>query len=210
MITAINQGISYNPVPKVACTSLKTLFFKIENGIDFIPLVRNGIEYHIHDYYPSRPFNPLDNNLRQKLWNFAVVRDPIERLISCYRNRVVFYGQLSAHNLGPEAIKAGCKPDPDIHQFIDGLENYIQYSAPVRHHLEPHTFFLGSDASYYDDIFQMDEMDKLIKQLSARLATQIVVEHLQTGGPKIDTSELNSKEKQLIRNHYIDDYRVFF
>ena len=38
--------LSYTPVPKTACTSLKMVFFDIENGREFVPFRHNGREFH--------------------------------------------------------------------------------------------------------------------------------------------------------------------
>lgn len=102
--------ISYYPVPKCACTSLKLVFFRIENGYDFRNFRVNGKMRYIHSFYASRKFANARDLDGDDHFRFAVVRDPVERLLSCYSNRVLYYRELSARKLSPEATAAGCRP----------------------------------------------------------------------------------------------------
>jgi hypothetical protein len=49
-------GLSYFPVPKCACSSLKAFFFELENGRPFQNYRANGKVIHIHHVYRTLPF----------------------------------------------------------------------------------------------------------------------------------------------------------
>lgn len=87
------QNLVYIPIPKNACTSIKQALHEIEFGYLFNANLLEFNDYQeIHEYYQLRPhaFTGV-NRLKRKtnVTRFAVIRDPVERLISCYRNRVL-------------------------------------------------------------------------------------------------------------------------
>lgn len=74
----------YIAIPKVACTSIKETLFFSENSA--------SVEYNnymkIHKELSSNSVHNLSNN-EKVFFKFAFVRNPFDRLISCYLDKVI-------------------------------------------------------------------------------------------------------------------------
>ena len=80
--------IAYFDTPKVASSSIKLALHKLDTGasLDDMPDVENAI----HWQYPThRLKGAAAAAAPQGYWRFAVVRDPVKRLLSAYSNRIV-------------------------------------------------------------------------------------------------------------------------
>src|SRR5204863_9345498 len=99
---------------------------------------------------------------RPNNFRFTVVRDPIERLLSAYSNRVLQHDELSEARLRYGQADANLTPRPGIGVFIDNLEQYRAADESIRHHTEPLTYFLGDDPTYYNRIYGMSEIGELV------------------------------------------------
>lgn len=201
--------LAYLPVPKIACTSLKEVFYRIENGQDFVPAVRNSGMFHIHHFYPTPPFRNVPRGRIKDHYRFCVVRDPLKRLLSCYSNRVLHHRELAARHLSTEAIAAGAIPDPDLETFVERLEIYRKHSAQILHHSEPQVVFLGPDTGYFSHIYQMAELPRLIADLSDRTGMALSLPHSQSGGPKLSPDDLSSAARDKLLAFYRADYDAF-
>lgn len=197
-------GVSYFPVPKCACTSIKHLFFDIENGEPYRGHIVSGVRQHIHKVYPASAFKPA--HARDNLC-VAAIRDPVERLISCYTNRVLYHGELE--RIGPQFIKRGAQKRPTLGHFVNHLSLYREASGSVRHHSEPMVHFLGHDASFYDHIFRIDQLEGLVALLEERTGRTLSLQHRQSGGPKMSRADLNERQIERARAFYADDYAAF-
>jgi len=74
----------YIPIPKVACTSFKTAFARL---LDVSLEKANGDPHRVR--YPSPvPIDTLQRFLYPGFYRFAFVRNPWDRLVSCYRDKI--------------------------------------------------------------------------------------------------------------------------
>lgn len=202
------HGIAFYPVPKNACTSLKFVFFQMENDWPFRRSLRYGKVFHIHSYYGTVPFEPVAEQ-PMRYWKFAVLRDPLSRMVSCYRNRVLHHRELEAARLGPEARAAGALPHPDLETFVERLEIYRAASVSIRHHTDPHVVFLGRNPAYFDRLYQMSELDALVEELTRRTGRALDLGREQSGGPPMDVSALSANAVEKLRRFYAEDYDTY-
>lgn len=203
-------GISYFGVPKVACTSLKLFFFEVENGFAFRPFQANGVKRHIHDAaYPTVPFKNWKPDRYLGHWKIAVVRDPVQRLLSCYSNRVLDHGELDNIVLTEEDIANGMTTRPDLHKFLEHFHRYRELAPSIAHHSDRMVDFLGANADFFDRIYSIRELDQLALDVSDRVGESLQIPREQTGGPKIGQDALTSKEKKLLRRFYEEDFAAF-
>lgn len=201
----------YVAVPKVACTSIKTALFKLQNGFDFQDFITNWRYIHIHhpSVYPSMPFVDLNKENLDGYFKVALVRDPVERFLSAYSNRVGHYRELSAERIGEAATAQGLRPDPDLHEFIEHLDAYRAVSPSILHHTDPMWVFLGEDPAFYDRIFNLRYIDAFAKTISEMTGTEFTIPRLQTQGEKISVDTLSPAEKRKIEDFYARDYDMF-
>lgn len=210
-MTAIlpDYGVFYGAVPKVACTSIKRAFFALENDREFEPFKVNGRIRNIHDLYPTRPFDQLPQDRVSGLRRLALVRDPLDRFLSAYSNRVHKHKALSWWRFGEQLEKFGLAPDPGFEEYLDYFDKYRQASHDIYHHTLPMTFFLGSDPGYFDKLYGLRDMTAFCGDVSATAGKPFAVGRFQTEGIKIPRSSLTETQKQKIQDLYEDDYRLF-
>ena len=201
--------LSYFAVPKVACTSIKTALFEVENGFAFRNFRTNGLDRYIHNAYPTRGIEaymtlPIGNHVK-----LALVRDPIDRIISCYNNRVKEFGELSTKNLGTVALNAGVPADPGPEVFIKYLDEYCKYSESIRHHTDSMTLFLGKDKSFFTEIFSFSDIEKFAETCTKIVGHTVTLPKLQVGRPGICKNDLTPESLRSLRARYQEDYDLF-
>ena len=75
----------YFPVPKIACTSIKSLFFEIEFGITVDKIKEVRPKFKVHNKYKA--LFKSSSQLMPEFQTLAVVRDPIQRFLSGFNKR---------------------------------------------------------------------------------------------------------------------------
>ena len=200
----------YFPVPKVACTSIKHLLYLIEHGEPFQETVVDGKVQHIHaTVYGTPSFFDVDHARYAGHFRFAVVRDPVARLLSAYTNRVVFYHELSERVIDADlAARLGVRPDPSIEEFIDGIDKYRFLSRSIWHHTEPQSVFLGPDLGYFDKVYRLSELSQMMEELCRRTGMALELPHEQSGGPKLDAASLAPRSLRRAVEYCSGDYAL--
>lgn len=199
----------YIPIPKNACTSIKQALQYIEFGTLFDAKRKEHAAYtDVHDYYKKRP--GAFTGIRQlkaasRATRFAIVRDPVERLISCYRNRVVDLGDLRS---GENALKKkGLSAEPDLNTFVLNLETYRKASKSIEHHSRPQSAFLGGTFDYLDHIYPIEEIENLHAVLK-QFAPGLELLNRKSGGAEFDVSDLSPDALEYAIGFYQDDYNL--
>lgn len=203
-------GISYFSVPKCACTSVKHLFFEIENNRRFKVYRINEKPVSVQDVYPTERFETGSRRRADGAWAFAVVRSPAGRVVSCYRNRVVGKNVLLRGKVRQALVDNGVSTKPDLAEFVDRLEDYRRLSPVVAWHLQPLSFFLGTRADYFDRLYNLEQLGEMRGDIAARLGRDVPeLQHLQTVGPKLSVADLSPAQINRIDDWYSEDHRVF-
>ncbi|MFN4098218.1 MAG: sulfotransferase family 2 domain-containing protein, partial [Pararhodobacter sp.] len=158
--------LAYVAVPKVACTSLKTMMFEVENGFPFRPFTTSGTAWWIHDFYTSIPFADLPHDRIADYRCIGVVRDPVQRLLSCYSNRVVHHRELSRDKARRPLREADLPFSPDLSTFVANLAGYMAAVPSIHHHARPMVDYLGHDPSYFDRVYTMAELPELVADVT--------------------------------------------
>jgi hypothetical protein len=199
--------IAYYPTPKVACTSIKLALYELEYEIQFeTRQAEDGTWVEIHGSWQGTPsFSPVAQP--ESYYKFAVVRDPLQRFLSAYANRVVHHGELAEKHLcGLAGELIGLRPNPSLSEFIDRLDLYRRASESIRHHTDPQIYFLGKNLSYYNKIFCFSELSEIVDALRAAVGAEIKLLNEQSGGPKLSRKNLNKEEQRKIVEFYAEDY----
>ncbi|MGY6535450.1 MAG: sulfotransferase family 2 domain-containing protein [Pararhodobacter sp.] len=201
--------LSYIPVPKIACTSLKTMFFEIENGFPFRAFKASGRRYWIHELYRSVPFDTLRHEAMADHTRIAVLRDPVKRLLSCYSNRVIHHKELSEKKAGAQLARAGLPADPDLDTFIMLLDDYCAAVDTIGHHALPMVDYLGRDPGWYTQLYRIEDTKRLAADMQKITGREVGLQRLQKGGPKIAVETLSAGSLARVQRFYAEDYDVY-
>lgn len=198
----------YAAIPKVACSSIKTMFYEIENGFAFKPFKTSGRSWYIHDVYPRRLRQDFPTQKIADYRRLALVRDPIKRFLSAYGNRVVHHKEASQEAVDKLGGFSKLTPNPDLGEFVDRMERYMKISS-LAWHCKPMTEFIGTDASYFHGLYSIQQMDGFLEDVSGVIGKQAQAPRLQTGGPKLSPSDLTAKQTAKLEKFYRADYQAF-
>ncbi|SMO66824.1 sulfotransferase family 2 domain-containing protein [Fodinibius sediminis] len=202
------QKLIYIPIPKNACTSIKHALHEIEFDKRFDSDLPEFSDYREHhDYYKKRShaFTSVKALRKADAFRFALVRDPVRRLLSCYRNRVVDLKDLHASRRALERMQLPV--EPDLNTFVLNLEHYRQASKSIDHHSRPQSQFLGGTLSYLDNIYTLDEMPELVKMLRA-YKPDLELRRRKTGGTRVILADLSAEALDYALQFYHEDYKL--
>lgn len=161
-------------VPKAACTSLKRALYRLEHGVDYAGTAPDGTRKGLQNAFPTTAFDADDFAQLDTPWTVAVIRDPAQRVISTWAERIMGAGRLEAEAIQrngqgitrlirrAQGLVAGrLETHPSLDHFVLNLDHYAQNSRAVAHHIAPATRYLGEDLDRYDRIYRVDELDQL-------------------------------------------------
>ena len=202
-ISFIDAGVYVVTSPKVLSTSLKLCAFEVENGREFVPFKVRGRVNHIHNFFPAKGFEKVDRSKYPVVVCFF--RDPLERFVSMYANRVLRKNQKSAHHW-EAAENRGVDPFPSLEFFAKNLDLYRRELREIEHHSKEQVYFLGRRPDHYDHIFSPDLVNEFEEMLSSRLGRPVILPHAQksAGANELAVSE---EVRSVVRKRYRADYR---
>ena len=203
--------LAYFPVPKIACTSLKQMFYLLQNGSDFEPRsAMHGNLRNIHvGPFRTRSFYDKDGVDLSQAFRIAVVRDPLDRLYSAYANRVITHKELSEQALAKTKASAiGLRPDPDFMSFVNDLDGYRLVSPSIRHHTDPMTYFLGPSCDYYHKVYRINQLDQLVADVRQQTGVMCALPHEQRAPKGVSRPDLSSAAFDRLREFYSGDYAL--
>ncbi len=189
--------IAFSLIQKNACTSLSYAIYLAETGED----LSHFPDQHIHTYYQKMgvvtSLEPFEDYFK-----FAVIRDPIKRFISAFRNRALFHLDLEEM----ENPRGDLITEPDINYFIEKLDDYLARSQKLEMHTIPQCVYLNRRLDQMDAIYPIEEMSKLEEKLTEIIGEPFSLPRRQTGGPKISLADLTSASFEKLLSFYAEDY----
>lgn len=182
----------YYPAPKSASSTLREVFFEIENGYRFKRFLINGREINLFWLYDhGEHFKPVE--VPQGHETFTVVRDPIDRFISFYKWGVI-------------DNNCGFKQPVEINAFVTGFAEFMNYSPKVRFHLTPQYLFTGKDLSYYNRIFRIEDLAEVGHYLSERAQKTISFGKVNSTSQRASEIDLTPASRARLAEIYREDY----
>lgn len=198
--------IAYFDIPKVASSSVKLALHEIETGESLLD--KENIEGAIHWIYPSRRIHgKSDHLLYRDYWKFAIVRDPLKRLMSAYSNRIVYHkdqyrGKLSR----TRSLLLGIPLEPEINTFFTSLKRYRLQSGSVRHHTNLAEYHIGKTLSNLDAVYPIEKIDLLAAEIEKRTGKRVEFPRLQVGGPVVTADMLSRRAYLSIMDYLRPEY----
>ena len=194
------RKLVYYPVAKNANSSAKLFFLKhlkIDKNYYFlsdkVPEYKVNEDskyknldkkYNLVNFLPSyTPFEKIDVDEK-----CCIIRNPIKRFISAYKNRVLFHKDFGFRNL-------------NINEIIEKLENN---SFDNRHFL-PQSYWLGSDLRYFTIVSNVSNMATFINGVNNFFQNKVEFPRIQTGGADENITLTDSQIIKL-KKIYSSDY----
>ena len=194
------KKLVYYPVAKNANSSAKLFFLKhlkIDKNYYFlsdkVPEYKVNEDskyknldkkYNLVNFLPSyTPFEKIDVDEK-----CCIIRNPIKRFISAYKNRVLFHKDFGFRNL-------------NINEIIEKLENN---SFDNRHFL-PQSYWLGSDLRYFTIVSNISNMETFINGVNNFFQNKVEFPRIQTGGTDENITLTDSQIIKL-KKIYSSDY----
>ena len=218
MIVCEKARLTYTAVPKNACTSMKCFFYHVNTGDDFAEVTpKKNLGYqgiHHVDGYRMHRFRARDYGPLSHLEHVAIIRDPLDRFRSAFKNRLFQYNDIRNQ---PKARRRAEELDlelqPSFGTFIDRLEDYLDASRVVLFHLRPASFFLGGDLGFYHHVYPIartEDLCELVRQRSGcDVATVRANESHAAEQPdyRLSAAQFDKLNRYLARDYeFLSDY----
>ncbi len=207
-IRLAKEQLIYIPIPKNACTSVMHALHEIEFGYTYDHDAHRQWGYRdIHDYYQKRSdaFTGVKELHKSDCISFAIVRDPVKRVVSCYRNRVVDLKDLEKSRMVLE--HEGLPVEPDINTFVLRLEEYQKANKIIEHHSRPQAKFLDNTLAYLDYVYPIEEFDMLVDMLK-EYKPDLEMKSKKTGGSSYSLQDLSAEALEKAIAFYKKDYEL--
>ena len=118
----------------------------------------------------------------------CIVRDPLKRFISAFKNRILFHKDDDFYN-------------HSIDMIIEKLENGFFDNK----HFLPQNYFLGKNLNYFDIVGNTSRIEDFEKKINNFFGKNLTFPKIQTGGKDFKT-EINDTQIAKIKKIYSDDY----
>ena len=196
-----NEKLAFYPVKKNANTSSK-FFFASHLGIedkffyleDKIPRFKQTQKMHdsfknksnlVNLYQGKHAFQKINVEYKS-----CIVRDPLERFLSAYKNRILFHKDEDFNN-------------HTVNEVIEKLEN----GAIENRHFLPQKYFLGNDLGYFNIVGSLSNIKDFEEKINNFFEQKRKFPKLQVGGKDYEIN-LSIDQKNKIKKIYSDDYSL--
>ena len=147
-----------------------------------------GNKKDFHDFAQNMAFH--DPGYNRQYYRLCVVRDPVERFVSCY-NHLALVNKEIEHS--PEEVLS-----------------LVRESKSPNNHFLPQEVFLGRNNRYYDRIYNVDQIFQLEDDLNKFFNKDIKAHHFQTSGSSVEFPvDLTDALVEEIKETYKEDYKAF-
>lgn len=203
MVVALEEyEIGYVPVPKAACTMVKSALTALDPAAPELGQGRGG-RRALHARYRTRRFRPAQFRPYRDFYHFTVVRDPVERLLAVYCDLMA---DPDAIRLEAGASDLARRPDPDL--FFQNLDAYRAASPMVKHRARRQAFYVGSDLAFYDRIYTSSGLGILGRDLTAMTGRPIALPEETQDKPALGFDDLAPRTHRALRRELDGEYAL--
>ena len=216
-VASSQLSLVYYDVPKVACTSLKTWFWELEHGKAFTGdsprdrvLNRLGLKDYGNIHWQESTITRSFKTAPKPPAGYAtlvVVRDPIRRLVSAWKDKVNAESFNRQKNVLYDLENEGLVPNPDFETFIEHFDEYRMVTWATRRHTNSLAWHLGPDIGFYDHVFSLEALDELIAFLSGKLDKEVSLPRQNTSNSNRSAIKLSSAQVDKILEITRPDYQ---
>ena len=177
-----NADLTYVSVPKCACSSLKRFCYEVDNGHPFPEpdqTVEGWQQHTVHKRWSSHRWEYVAKLRRQGSFRgglIALIREPVARLVSCYRSKFSALRNIPAEDLKRHDLA----PTPDFPTFVDRLRDYQALARPIMHHSRPLSYFMGQSAEEFEKIFDISDIREMCANINRAAGTEVELGHFNS------------------------------
>lgn len=205
-IAVAAHKIAYMALPKAGCSTVKAALAQIDPAIT-MPSCETMDVNTWHGFYPTRRFRPHRWEAYTDYFRFAVVRDPVDRLLSVYTNRVVDLKDLhNSRKITRGIVNLPSDPDPDF--FFANLAAYCGASSVIKHHCLGAGLFLGPKPLRYDRIYRTQELSDLADDLASISGRPVTLRRENQSMTRLALDDLKFATVRAIREFLDAEYRL--
>ena len=202
--------IAYFALPKAASTSVKLALWQAASGQPW-----DGTTEDIHAQFRVYPLKPDERDGLEDYFKFTVIRDPIDRILSAYHNRVWQHHDLE-HRRPKSRLRRlewalrfpWFRPYPDPDYFFEHLDGYQERCYTVWHHTISASRFVGTSLDWFDAVYRLDDLGWLEKELHARSGQSIPLPARQYSGQGLSFDMLKPATQDFLLRYTAEDYAL--
>ena len=190
------KTLVYYPCPKNGNSSVKLFLAKhlgIDNEFIFIGdtipryLQKDkdfGVKKNLVNFLPTKQkFSTVNSDIK-----CCIIRDPLERFVSCYNNRVKYH-----------------QDKEFFHHSVDMVISKLEEKKIENLHFLPQSYFLGNDLKYYTFFCYLENVNIFKNKINKFFGKEIDFPKIQIGGSN-NTFVLNDIQIRRIKEIYTSDY----
>jgi hypothetical protein len=190
-------SLAYVPIRKVGTTSIRKAFRSLAEGPGD----------HVATY--DRPMSAYVRFRARGCRTFVVVRDPVERFLSAYANRIHHHDDIATSTVDRAIARVlGLSLRPDIEEFCARFRLYTLSNDKLRRHFRLQSAYLGDNLGWFDHVYPLAETSRLAADLSNWSGRPVTFERLQTDGPKLRFADIPLAAQRRILQITEPDYRL--
>lgn len=192
-----DQKIAYLVIRKSACTSIKHAISQVR---DTQPLQADGLQVHgrsSFEWFANKIENP------QQWFTFTFVREPIERFLSFYVNKI-HSNDLKYNHTFREYDSFGLLPNMTVDQVIDVLVDPNYETEP---HILRQTEILNAVGFELKLVGKLEELDVGLQQIKNTTGLDLPLGHLNRASNKAILPTPQQFDR--LANYYADDLATF-
>lgn len=202
------EKLAYIRIRKVASSSINLCLMQHLAKTHQLPDPTNDrpLRKKIEAEYSSHiPHTEIRQRLKGNYFIFAFVRNPLSRVYSCYRNKVI-----NPKRAGKKDILCNREfyYDMDFADFVDAIDNIPD--DILDRHLRPQSWFLGDEQGLLPDfIGKLENFNADWDIISDRYHLPKPIHWNKTGSSKSITDVCTRESMEKLVRRYADDIRLF-
>jgi len=129
-------------------------------------------------------------------YRYALVRDPVQRIVSCFKDRVMLKN------------RGNIKSEVDNWEdFITNLDYFREKYIDLKRHSLPQVVVLKKDPSFYDNVYLTQEIGtRFLNDVSDISECKIIPIQTKTSSQVKVSVNVTKEHIDIIRDYYSDDY----
>jgi hypothetical protein len=202
-------GAGYLPTPKVASSAIRNLIRERQGKLfhGHLQLDSKSLKVRVEKQvkFSMKPERIIP--LQEKLFLFSFVRNPMTRLYSCYRDKVVNARQKHVEsNLSPYGIRFGMSFD----EFV-GCVAEIPDSASDQHFRSQHTFLTHEGKVLVHFLGRFERFESDWQRLTDEFGLECPPRKRRVSGPpvELETLHLTRPAAEMAMERYRTDLELF-